>query len=247
MKNINYLMGLVLITFISCTDHAPQYDLQESCDAKHAIAVCYKQASSDISKNIQYAFGNIGFIFHRTKMIEYDISTIMSSISNLSDQELDSLLNSSYYVNVMSEYTNFYNETINNFIEKYSAEQYCKLRHSVEQYVINGGHNTDLLYKYCTFKTSEIINIYVTACAFADQLIPVNFFIPKNTRTNALDCRRRLQEELVAVSVSSIPTLGIEIAGAVIPGELELMIIADILDAAEAERNYRQCMQMVLI
>lgn len=72
-------------------------------------------------------------------MIEYDISTIMSSISNLSDQELDSLLNSSYYVNVMSEYTNFYNETINNFIEKYSAEQYCKLRHSVEQYVINRG------------------------------------------------------------------------------------------------------------
>ena len=51
----------------------------------------------------------------------------------------------------------------------------------------------------------------------------------------------------MAVSVSSIPTLGIEIAGAVIPGELELMIIADILDAAEAERNYRQCMQMVLI
>ncbi len=49
------------------------------------------------------------------------------------------------------------------------------------------------------------------------------------------------------MSVSSIPTLGIEIAGAVIPCELELMIIADILDAAEAERNYRQCMQMVLI
>ena len=192
MKNINYLMGLVLITFISCTDHAPQYDLQESCDAKHAIAVCYKQASSDISKNIQYAFGNIGFIFHRTKMIEYDISTIMSSISNLSDQELDSLLNSSYYVNVMSEYTNFYNETINNFIEKYSAEQYCKLRHSVEQYVINGGHNTDLLYKYCTFKTSEIINIYVTACAFADQLIPVNFFYSKKYKNK----RVRLQKKI---------------------------------------------------
>lgn len=244
MKNIKFCFGLALVCLTSC--NSPMLDDFNENDNKSYSIECYQASLDDLYGCVYSDQSIIGMKSFVTRSEDRDHKSILQLIMSLDTNELDTLLNNPANEAIIVSHENSSLETLYKFIDKFNADDFCRLRDLSEKYFNSGGHDIDLFCELTCKESNDFIDYFSQICAWGDILASSDEWLYLNstiTRSSDFDCKREFQERLLAIAVSDGLGLGITI-GAAIPGAGEVAVISAILGAAAAEREYQKCMAL---
>lgn len=243
MKNIYWLLFFLLPILGSC-ENVETIEIQNNNETGTSTTSIYLTVSDSLSNKLERVIQSINISSLTRGNGDINFSVI-GYISSLSTKELETMVCTTESKNLIEEYHQYIDISMDAFFQEYSTDDFIWLRNSMYEYIDNGAHDINMLKKITNNCTKGRVLLLSYVCAYVDMLAERDFWLcHTNTRSvgdREWECRKAYRDKIALLALGSGVGDLLAISGLVVPELAVLEEAALIIDAGGESLEYYAC------